>query len=137
MNRVLLGLTASVLAIALTGCVTSGSSMSSSAERLERSSYVLERNSRDDGVRAGFHTDALALAEEARDFRRTLGDSRADNRDLRAAFSDLSRRYHALRDEVEHSNDRDVARDFAAVTDAYLDIERELEHGRKDRYARD
>jgi hypothetical protein len=31
-----------------------------------------------------------------------------------------------VRDEVEHSDDREVRSDFKAVTDAYLDIEREL-----------
>lgn len=137
MNRILSGLAASLLATTIAGCASSGGNLSSSAERLERSSYTLERNARDERERADFHRDALALAEEARDFRRTLGDSRADRRDMREAFSDLSRRYHALRDEVERSRDREVVRDFAPVTDAYLDIEREMDRGGKDRYARD
>ena len=133
-------LASSVLALALAGsiagCVTSGGSLTNSAERLERSSYALEKNAYVQREDAGFRRDAVALAEEARDFRRTLTDSRADNADIRAAFSDLSRRYHELRDEVEHSHSRDAERDFQAVTDAYLDIEREMDRPRKDRYAR-
>lgn len=125
------------LAGSLAGCVTSGTSLTSSAERLERSSYALEKNAYAEREDSRYRRDAVALAEEARDFRRLLTDSRADNADVRAAFSDLSRSYHALRDEVERSRSRDVERDFQPVTDAYLDIEREMDHPRRDRYARD
>jgi hypothetical protein len=31
-----------------------------------------------------------------------------------------------VRDEVEHSDDRNVRSDFKTVTDAYLDIERDI-----------
>jgi hypothetical protein len=119
-------------------CSTTGGSLSSSAERLERSSYALERNAYGDRD-SGFRRDAVALAEEARDFRRTLADSRADNEDIRDAFSDVSRTYHELRDEVERSRSTEAERDFRPVTDAYLDVEREMGRNgeRRDRYARD
>ena len=123
-------------ALGMVGCASTGGSLSSSAERLERSSYALERSSYAERERPGFQADAHALGEEARDFRRTLADNRADSRDVRSAFKDLSTRYHALRDEVERSHNRETDRDFQPVTDAYLDIEREMERHR-DRYARD
>ncbi len=78
---------------------------------------------------------------EARDFRRTLEDRRADDDDVEDAFRDLSARYHALRDEVERSRDRDAELDFKPVTEAYLDVEREMRRvdgrERRDRVARD
>lgn len=68
----------------------------------------------------------------------TLSDRRADDRDVREAFQDLSRSYHAARDEVERDRSRESARDFAAVTEAYLDVERAMNSSDagRDRYAR-
>ncbi|HEY6641952.1 hypothetical protein [Povalibacter sp.] len=105
--------------------------MSSSVERLENSSFALERQAGQHGVRQ----DARDLTEEARGFRRTLIHYRADRLDVHAAFSDLSRTYNELRDEVARSRDSDTEKYFAPVTDAYLDIEREIDRG--NRYARD
>ena len=119
------------VALAMAGCATTNTGLSSSAQRLERSTEVMARNADDNGVRK----DARSLYEETRDFRQTLADSRADRKDVREAFDDLSRSYHALRDEVEGSRDRETERDFDSVTSAYLDIEREI--NRSDRYARD
>ncbi len=119
------------VALAMAGCTTTNTGLSSSAQRLERSTEVMARNADDNGVRK----DARSLYEETRDFRQTLADSRADRKDVREAFDDLSRSYHALRDEVEGSRDRETERDFDSVTSAYLDIEREI--NRSDRYARD
>lgn len=128
-----------VIATGIAGCVTTGGNLTSSAERLERSSYALQRNTDVDRTDSGLRSDARDLAEEARDFRHAVEDSRADRRDVDVAFKDLSRSYHALRDEVEHGREHEVDRDFQAVTDAYLDIEREIDRNgdrsRRDRYA--
>jgi hypothetical protein len=134
-----IGLTVAAFAAAsLAGCVTTHGNLSSSAERLERNAVELQRDARDDGASGGYYRDAQAFAEETRDFRQTLADRRADGDDVHAAFRDLSGRYHALRDEVEHSSDREAALDFKAVTDAYLDVEREMRRvGDRDRVARD
>lgn len=137
MNRVLLGVAVAVAAMSMSGCATSGSSASGAAERLERSSSNLERTAYEERARPGFRRDAEALAYEARQFRATLHDARANNRDVRDAFGDLSRRYHAMRDEVERSRSREMDRDFRPVTEAYLDIQREMERAPRDRYARD
>ena len=78
------------------------------------------------------------FAEEARDLRRTLDERHADREDVKDAFRDLSGRYHALRDEVERTRDRDAELDFKPVTEAYLDVEREMRrYGDRDRVARD
>ena len=119
------------LALSMAGCATMHTGLSSSAQRMERSSELMERNADDRGIRE----DARQLSAETRDFRETVADSKADRDDIRGAFDDLSRSYHSLRDEVEKSQDRESERDFDAVTSAYLDIEREI--NRSDRYARD
>jgi hypothetical protein len=132
------GLTiAALAAVGLAGCVTTQGNLESSAERLERSAESLRADARDDGS-SGYYRDAQQFAEEARDFRRTLDDRHADRNDLKDAFGDLSNRYHALRDEVERTHERDAELDFKPVTEAYLDVEREMRRsGDRDRYARD
>ena len=127
----------SLAAVSLAGCATTGGNLTSSADRLERSAVELQRDARDDGS-SGYYRDAQQFATEAHDFRRTLDDRRADRDDLQDAWRDLSGRYHALRDEVERTHDRDAQLDFKPVTEAYLDVEREMRRvGDHDRYARD
>jgi hypothetical protein len=125
--------------LGLLGCVTTGGNLTSSAQRLERSTDELREDVRRDDVSSSYTRDAQELAGEARDFRHVVEDRRASDADVRDAFEDLSKSYHALRDEVEHSRDRDVERDFQPVTEAYLDVEREMNgyHRDRDRYARE
>ena len=128
---------AAFAAIGMSGCVTTHGNLATSAERLERSAAELRADARDDGSRS-YSRDAQEFADETRDFRRALEDSDTDREDLNDAFRDLSGRYHALRDEVERSRDRDAELDFKPVTEAYLDVEREMRRvGGRDRYARD
>jgi hypothetical protein len=125
-------------ALALAGCTTTSGGLASSAERLERAATAFQRDAADNPEGGRQERDAGDLASEARDFRETLADRRADERDVREAFQDLSRSYHAARDEVERGRNRDSDRDFAAVTEAYLDVERAMNTTeRRDRYARD
>jgi hypothetical protein len=136
-----IGLTiASFAALGLAGCVTTHGSLESSAERLERSAEELQSDARNEGDSA-YYRDAQEFAAEARDFNETLEDRRADDDDIQDAFRHLSGRYHALRDEVERSRDRDAELDFKPVTEAYLDVEREMrrvgDRDRRDRVARD
>lgn len=134
-----IGLTiASLAAAGLAGCVTTHGNLESSAERLERSAVELQSDARNDGSN-GYFRDAQEFAAEARDFNRLLEDQRADRDDVQDAFRELSGRYHALRDEAENSSDRDAELDFKPVTEAYLDVEREMRRigDEEDRYARD
>lgn len=121
----------SVLIAILAGCATTHGSLSSSADRLERSSDRLASNARGDS----YAREADVLADQAEDFRRTVLDRRADDGEVRDAFESLSRDYHALRDEVDRSNDREAATDLRPVTEAYLDIEREMGVSGDRRYA--
>jgi hypothetical protein len=131
---------ATVGLMALGGCATTGGNLTSSANRLERSAYALHDEARKDDARSGFRRDARELAEEAREFRRTVEDRRSSDEEVRDAFNDVSRRYHAMRDEVDRSHSREAEREFASVTEAYLDVEREMrsrDRRDRDRYVSD
>jgi hypothetical protein len=118
------------MAVGLASCATTRSDLASSADQLEHSANTLARDARDEPPGRDYQTtyvrDAHALADDAREFRRTAEDRRATNSDVKAAFERVSRSYHVVRDEVEHSDDRNVRSDFKTVTDAYLDIERDI-----------
>jgi uncharacterized membrane protein YccC len=136
-NNCLIAVTVGLMAVG--GCATTGGSLSSSATRLERSSYALQEEANDSDVRSDFRRDARELAEEARDFRRVVEDRESSKEDVHDAFEDVSRRYHAMRDEVEHDRDHEANAEFRDVTDAYLDVEREMRShdSRRDRLASD
>jgi len=134
-----LWIAATVGLMAVGGCATTGGSLTSSANRLERSAYALQEEANDSSVRGDFRRDARELAEESREFRRVVEDRRASKEDVHDAFEDVSRRYHAMRDEVERDRDRETNADFRDVTEAYLDVEREMRSrdSRRDRLASD
>lgn len=117
--------------LTLAGCATTHGGLATSADRLERDAAELARDTRDSSAAS----DARQLAGQAHDFRRTVEDRRADDRDIQIAFEELSRDYHALRDEVDRSDSREDEIDLRPVTEAYLDIEREM--NASTRYARD
>jgi len=118
--------------VLLAGCATTHGSLRSSADRLERNADTLARGAPSYSSYSG---DARELADEARDFRVTVTDRRADDRDVKDAFEKLSHDYHAVRDGVERSNSHQAQVDLRPVTDAYLDIERAMGGYTNDRYA--
>lgn len=136
-NNLLIAATVGLMAVG--GCATTSGGLGSSATRLERNAYALQDEAQDDDARSGFQRDARELAEEAREFRRTVEDRSSSKEDVREAFSDVSKRYHAMRDEVERSQSREAEQEFRPVTEAYLDVEREMRSrdDDRDRYASD
>jgi hypothetical protein len=135
-NNLLIAATVGLMAVG--GCATTGS-LTTSASRLERSAYALQEEANDSDVRSDFRRDARELAEETRDFRRVVEDRSSSKEDVHEAFEDVSKRYHAMRDEVEHDRDHETNAEFRDVTEAYLDVEREMRShdSRRDRLARD
>lgn len=135
-------LTGAVLGLALSGCVTTHGNLASSADRLERASLAMEEDARDrprstDYDSADYSREARELAEQAHDFREAVEERTADSRDVRGSFERLSRRYHDLRDEVERTEGHQVRADMRRVTEAYLDVEREMGgYHERHRYAR-
>jgi len=130
----------SILVLAgVAGCVTTHGNLASSADRLERNADALtsdSRYTRDHGT-ASYSRDARELAEETRDFRETLADRNAGERDVNAAFERVSQTYHRLRDAVERSDSHEAQVDLRPVTEAYLDVEREMGGYDRHRYARE
>jgi hypothetical protein len=137
-NRSLLFIPAAMLMGIMGGCATSShGNLARSANRLEHNSEVLARDDRG-YASSSYSREADDLAEKAHDFRLAVMDTRGDRRDLDGAFESLSRTYHALRDDVDRSNSREAQLDLKPVTEAYLDVEREMGGYRaSDRYARD
>lgn len=123
-------LTASLMAVALAGCATTHGGLNSSADRLDRNAQAFAQDAQEAprgySENAGYAEDARDFADRAHEFHRTVEDEGGDNRNVRASFDDLSRSYHALRDEVERSGDRDARHDLQPVTQAYLDVEDEM-----------
>lgn len=136
-NNLLMAATVGLMAVG--GCATTGGSLTSSADRLERSAYALQEEANGSDVRTDFRRDARELAEETREFSRVVEDRDSSKEDVHEAFEDVSRRYHAMRDEVERDRDREATAEFRDVTEAYLDVEREMRSrdSRRDRLARD
>jgi hypothetical protein len=139
MNRAVFFIPVAALMAIMGGCASSPhGNLARSADRLEHNSAVLARDDRGGRSSSTYSREADDLAEKARDFRMAVMDSRADRRDLDVAFESLSRTYHALRDDVDRSDSRDAQLDLKPVTEAYLDVEREMGGYRaSDRYARD
>lgn len=123
-------LTAALMAVALTGCATTHGGLHSSADRLDQNAQAFAEDSADAprgySENTGYTEDARDFAERAHEFHRTVDEEGADSDDVKAAFGALSRSYHALRDDVERSDDRDARRDLHPVTQAYLDVEDEM-----------
>lgn len=124
-------LTASLMVIALGGCVTTRhGGLNSSADRLDRNAQDFAQDSTeaprgyDENTR--YTEDARDFADRAHEFRRTVedrDDGDTSDRDVKTAFDELSRSYHELRDDVERSGNPDARRDMQPVTQAYLDVE--------------
>ena len=120
-------LTASLMAVALGGCATTHGGLNSSADRLDRNAQAFAQDSEEAphgySENRDYTEDARDFADRAHEFRRAVEDEDADNRDVKASFGELSRSYHALRDDVERSDDLHARHDLQPVTQAYLDVE--------------
>jgi len=139
MNRSLLVIPVAAFMAFMGGCATSPhGNLARSADRLDHNAELLARDDHGRSASSSYSREADALAEKAHDFRLAVTDSRADRRDLEGAFESLSRTYHALRDDVDRADSREAQLDLKPVTEAYLDVEREMGGYRaSDRYARD
>jgi hypothetical protein len=137
-------LTMAAMGVTLCACVSTRGSVTISAQRLESASATLADDAREtapvaDDVSGNYSREARALADQAREFRDTIEDGRRDSRDIDVitSFDELSRRYHTLRDEAEHAAGRRSAADMQRVTEAYLDVERDMGGYRDSRYAQE
>jgi hypothetical protein len=116
--------------LAAGGCVETRGSLTGAAERLDHNAHAMARDTSDapaaDEYPASYARDVRQLADDTRDFRDTAAERGASDPDTRASFRRLSRSYLMVRDEVDHSESPEARSDLKPVTDAYLDVEREM-----------
>ena len=117
-----------IATLLLAGCGTT-SSLGTSAERLDSSAHRFYQEVYSDRAPAHTTDDAAALAEATRDFSRAVDRSRSRD-ELQPSFDRLAERYHHVRQQVENRDSRyyDSSLAFERVTEAYLDVDRALNH---------
>ncbi len=125
MNRLLLGL---LLTSLLAGCGSTGT-LGSAADRLDSTTHRFYRRLGSEPVAGHTTTDAALLAEAARDFNRAVDRNRSRDY-LRPAFDRVAERYHHLRRQLDDGAyyNRYMSAGFDSVTDAYLDVDRAMNH---------
>jgi hypothetical protein len=128
------------MAVALAGCATTPhGGIDYSANRLDSNAQVFAQDAqqapRGYSENTSYTEEAQDFADRAHEFRRTVEDPGADKRDVRASFDDLSRSYHALRDDVQRSDSDYARRDLGPVTQAYLDVEDDMGGAAPSRYS--
>ena len=114
----------------LAGCATTHGNLTRSADRLEHDSDALASDTRStssDYATSEYARDARELADRSEQFRRTVNDSRSEQRDIQDAFARVSSSYHALREEVDRSGNEEARADLRPVTQDYLDLEGQMQ----------
>jgi len=144
-------LLASLALAGLAGCAANTrANLTNAADNLEYNANALVRDAGDQVARSAdvtprsherlayasdYARDAHALARDAHEFRQVV-DEGGTERAVREAFDRVSRSYHAVRDEVAHSDNPQARRDLAPVTDSYRALQHELGiHPGSDEYA--
>ncbi|MCI0434178.1 MAG: hypothetical protein L0271_11165, partial [Gemmatimonadetes bacterium] len=125
MNR----LSAILLVTGLAGACATSSSLGTAASRLDSSAHRFYEQL--DSRSFSTHTaeDAARLAEATRDFNRAVDTSRTRDQ-LKPSFERVSERCHHLREQVDDGDPmyRRQGMAFERVTEAYLDVDRVLNH---------
>jgi hypothetical protein len=126
---------ASATLAGVVGCVSTSGHLANSTDRLEYNARALaeDAGAAPRGSAGVYPTvyarDASALADEARELRHAA--QAGSDADVQAAFNRVSRSYHAVRDEVEHSESVRARDDLRPVTAAYRDVENDLGYPRR------
>lgn len=112
----------------LVGCATTGS-LGTAANRLDNSAQRFYEQLRAEPVAGHTVADAGMFADATRDLDRAVGHSRSRD-DLRPTFDRVAERYHHLRNQMENREYRDryERAGFDRVTEAYLDVDRAMNH---------
>jgi hypothetical protein len=117
---------AGLLSILLGGCVSTHTRMAQAADRLQESASAFAAAG-GNYASTGYSEQARAFADQARDFRETVGSGG----DLRVVWSykQLWRGYHALRDAVARSHQRQARVDLKPVSKAFVKVQRIAKNG--------
>lgn len=133
---------ASLALAGLAGCATNTrANLTNAADNLEYNANALVRDAGDQVARSSdevsprsddtvryaseYARDAHALARDAHEFRELVDEGGTD-RAVREAFDRVSRSYHAVRDEVAHSDNPQARRDLSPVTSSFRALQHEL-----------
>lgn len=110
------------------GC-SSSTSLGTAADRLDSSAHSFYQNVDATPTPGHTVTDAAMLAQATRDFSREVDRNRSQEY-LRPSFDRVAERYHHLRRQLDDREyyDRYGNAGFDRVTDAYLDVDRALNH---------
>jgi hypothetical protein len=130
-----------LLLAGLAGCATSTrANLANAADNLEYNANALVRDAGAEVARSDevsprsddtvayatdYARDAHALARDAHEFREVV-DEGGSERAVRDSFDRVSRSYHAVRDEVAHSDSARARSDLAAITDSYRALQHEM-----------
>jgi hypothetical protein len=117
--------------VLLAGCTTTQTRTTIAAQRLERSAEAFVAGTCYE-PNAGCSTNrylpaARAFADQAQRFGQTLQG--AGDQEVVLAFERLWRSYHALRDEVNHSGDRQARAELKPVTRSFIDVQLHVKNG--------
>jgi hypothetical protein len=120
---------ASILTVS--ACATTRSPLTGSTLELQRSADILADDTANmpqvagDEYSPNYVRDAHALAASASDLRHAVEEGAGDT-DIKLAFNRVSRNFHAVRDEVHHSDNDQAHADLRRVVEAYRDVEHDL-----------
>jgi len=119
------------------GCATgpgtsraSRANVAGTADRLEQDADLLARDSAEAPARGDYASssarDTHQLAMDSHELRRTVEDRDSSDAAVQAAFDRVSRSFHAVRDEVNHTDTEAAQRDFHPVATDYRDLRNDL-----------
>jgi hypothetical protein len=113
---------------ALAACAAT-SNLGTAAERLDRSAQRFYDEVQTDRAYGHTANDAARFADAAREFSRAVDRTRS-REELHLSFDRVGRSYHHLRGQVERRGSpyTDDALAFERVTEAYLDVDRAMNH---------
>jgi len=117
--------------VLVAGCETTHNRTATAADKLEQRIDAFGADACDQPSAACSNRQQLAavrwFADQVQEFRETLENG--GDQEVVFAFQRLWRSYHALRDEVYGLRDRQLQVDFKSVTQAFVDVQRDVKNG--------
>jgi hypothetical protein len=113
------------------GCETNHTRTAGAAEKLEQRIDAFAAGTCNQSSAGCLSPEQLAavrwFADQVQEFRETC--AQGGDQDVVFAFQRLWHTYHTLRDEVYRPRDRQLQVDFKPVTQAFVDVQRDVKNG--------
>jgi hypothetical protein len=116
--------------VLVAGCETTHTRTARAADKLEQRIDAFAAGACDQSSAACFSQQLAAahwFADQVQEFRETCENG--GDQEVVFTFQRLWRSYHALRDEVYRLRDRQIQVDFKPVTQAFVDVQRDVKNG--------